>query len=166
MGQEFIKCFKDYINRSTWIEKFRCHVEVGLAYYYLLTEQKNNDGKNIENIIYHFHCGLIADKHCLKIIKKIYLDFFNADLLKIYKSLIKNICMCCSKQAKRKCGNCKLVYYCSNECSKKDWSTHKLMCQKRENIPNILDFSSIKITLKVIENVNKKIKEITKDLKK
>ena len=31
---------------------------------------------------------------------------------------------------KKKCSNCKLVYYCNQKCQKKDWSSHKKVCKK------------------------------------
>ncbi|EDV98685.1 zinc finger MYND domain-containing protein 10 homolog [Drosophila grimshawi] len=41
---------------------------------------------------------------------------------KIYK------CGACYKVAKKKCGNCKEMYYCSRECQLKDWPRHKESC--------------------------------------
>lgn len=32
------------------------------------------------------------------------------------------------KQELRKCGNCKLSTYCSKECQKNDWKSHKKLC--------------------------------------
>ena len=31
-----------------------------------------------------------------------------------------------------RCARCKLTYYCSRECQKRDWKVHKLMCQPAE----------------------------------
>jgi len=31
------------------------------------------------------------------------------------------------------CASCKVVYYCSPACQKKDWAKHKLMCKKKIN---------------------------------
>lgn len=42
-----------------------------------------------------------------------------------------NSCMNCSKaHCDKKCGNCKQVYYCSDECQKAHWKTHKSLCKK------------------------------------
>ena len=34
------------------------------------------------------------------------------------------------------CGNCKLVAYCSKECQRSDWKSHKLQCQKIAELTN------------------------------
>ncbi len=33
------------------------------------------------------------------------------------------------------CGKCKISYYCSRECQKRHWKTHKLVC--KETLENI-----------------------------
>ena len=38
-------------------------------------------------------------------------------------------CTVCNKQAKFVCSRCKLWRYCSAECQKKHWSTHKKCCK-------------------------------------
>lgn len=40
----------------------------------------------------------------------------------------KPICNKCGKDAIKKCGRCKSVYYCSRECQVEDWKTHKPIC--------------------------------------
>jgi hypothetical protein len=42
----------------------------------------------------------------------------------------KNCAQCSRPQAKNKCGNCKRVRYCSRQCQKKDWPSHKQDCRK------------------------------------
>lgn len=38
-------------------------------------------------------------------------------------------CMICRAQENlKKCSGCKVIYYCSRECQKKDWSSHKIIC--------------------------------------
>ena len=38
-------------------------------------------------------------------------------------------CIKCNKNSTTKrCANCKSVYYCSRDCQKKDWSSHKRQC--------------------------------------
>tara|TARA_Y100000389_G_C17333104_1_gene449206 strand:- start:67 stop:900 length:834 start_codon:yes stop_codon:yes gene_type:complete len=40
---------------------------------------------------------------------------------------------CKSYEVSYKCGNCKCVSYCSRECQKADWKTHKLVCNQLSN---------------------------------
>ena len=35
---------------------------------------------------------------------------------------------CDNKGPTKNCSRCKLVYYCSRDCQKKDWKTHKTDC--------------------------------------
>lgn len=37
-------------------------------------------------------------------------------------------CTLCDKQDAKFCSRCKCILYCSKECQKADWSTHKLLC--------------------------------------
>jgi hypothetical protein len=40
------------------------------------------------------------------------------------------LCTACGKESTAKCGGCKKSYYCSGNCQKADWSSHKLTCKK------------------------------------
>ncbi len=40
-------------------------------------------------------------------------------------------CCMCESLTKQKCSRCKLVYYCSRECQRTDWTAHKLTCKKK-----------------------------------
>eukprot|EP01084_Bolivina_argentea_P022855 42511_1 len=43
----------------------------------------------------------------------------------------KRMCGSCEGNvAMKRCGACKHVYYCSKECQRNDWKTHKIYCQK------------------------------------
>lgn len=43
----------------------------------------------------------------------------------------KNKCAHCSKQnCTDRCGKCHKIYYCSEECQKKDWLRHKAVCKQ------------------------------------
>ncbi len=45
---------------------------------------------------------------------------------------IKTICQTCESTDGRKvtrCSQCKSIYYCSTECQRKDWPTHKFDCK-------------------------------------
>ncbi|XP_058804033.1 zinc finger MYND domain-containing protein 10 [Phymastichus coffea] len=39
-------------------------------------------------------------------------------------------CAKCKEIAKNRCSKCKEVWYCSRECQVKDWSNHKIICEK------------------------------------
>lgn len=39
-----------------------------------------------------------------------------------------NPCKVCGKQDAKKCGKCHRVFYCSVECQRKDWKSHKEAC--------------------------------------
>ena len=39
-----------------------------------------------------------------------------------------DICAVCLQPAKQLCSRCKHIYYCSTDCQKKDWKTHKPCC--------------------------------------
>ena len=39
------------------------------------------------------------------------------------------VCPVCSKNADNRCTACRKIFYCSRECQKKDWKTHKLECK-------------------------------------
>jgi len=65
----------------------------------------------------------------------------NLNLPENLETIIKKIsrpfvcCVCQKKQENiqekmKKCSLCKLVYYCSRECQKKDWLKHKEYCKK------------------------------------
>lgn len=42
----------------------------------------------------------------------------------------------CNENGKLKCAACSSVYYCSQNCQKKHWSTHKTECKKSSNSPS------------------------------
>lgn len=43
-------------------------------------------------------------------------------------------CSVCKKEAHKKCGNCKMTWYCSKECQQKDWKEHKNRCRVYEKL--------------------------------
>lgn len=40
------------------------------------------------------------------------------------------VCMNCDEKAKTKCSKCHMTFYCSQNCQKEDWPSHKILCQK------------------------------------
>ena len=46
-------------------------------------------------------------------------------------SLCLMICVYCKKPADnmKKCSKCRVMHYCSVDCQKADWKTHKLICK-------------------------------------
>lgn len=45
-------------------------------------------------------------------------------------------CHICNKITNNCCSKCKSIYYCSNECQKIDWNTHKKSCKQLLNNPH------------------------------
>jgi len=41
---------------------------------------------------------------------------------------LEKICNSCGKEAEKRCSTCGDVFYCSVECQRSDWSTHKKVC--------------------------------------
>lgn len=52
-----------------------------------------------------------------------------------YANTHVNVCCnnCKNFEKLKKCGNCKGVYYCSRECQKADWPTHKIQCRQHDS---------------------------------
>lgn len=48
------------------------------------------------------------------------------------ESPLAGLCLCsrCHEMGTRKCGKCRVVYYCSKECQAADWENHKEFCKK------------------------------------
>lgn len=44
------------------------------------------------------------------------------------------------------CSGCQTAYYCSRECQRKDWKSHKKMCNNGEDISKIEE--EIMVTIK------------------
>lgn len=54
-------------------------------------------------------------------------------MIQIYEETrksVQNVCINCSSHTTIKCSVCKLYYFCSKECQKAKWDTHKIMCKK------------------------------------
>jgi hypothetical protein len=62
-------------------------------------------------------------------------DFAHIDAKDFHKTV--RLCYLCNADARDKCGSCGLVYYCSRECQKKDWATHKKECGQEPNIVTV-----------------------------
>ncbi|KAJ7438018.1 hypothetical protein B0H11DRAFT_596284 [Mycena galericulata] len=44
--------------------------------------------------------------------------------------LAPNFCIQCAKHAETRCAACKIVFYCSQECQRRDWKYHKRQCKQ------------------------------------
>lgn len=59
------------------------------------------------------------------------------------KSDTSEVCAGCKKsptslsQALKRCARCKEVFYCSRECQKTDWKSHKKSCNKTPRRPSL-----------------------------
>jgi len=90
-------------------------------------------------------------------------EFSNAML---GESLISNVCSCCcTRNFKFLCSKCRNVKYCSTDCQKRDWSTHKQHCgiikEESESVPTKY---SIAYT-EYCSNFIKLLTEVTIDMK-
>jgi len=65
----------------------------------------------------------------------------------------KEICSSCGKEevGMRCCGRCKSLYYCSKECQKEDWISHKRLCQKLDGLSEGLKNQSIEMGKVLVE---------------
>ncbi|QGA18994.1 hypothetical protein EYB26_006679 [Talaromyces marneffei] len=43
---------------------------------------------------------------------------------------VKELCVMCNNSPARRCGRCRSVFYCSKDCQKHDFSTHKFLCKE------------------------------------
>ncbi|KJA26607.1 hypothetical protein HYPSUDRAFT_198877 [Hypholoma sublateritium FD-334 SS-4] len=59
-------------------------------------------------------------------------DIIPTKAMKAYRELLTTACSFCHKSQRSKlvCANCKVAAYCSKECQKKQWPSHKLVCQQ------------------------------------
>jgi MYND finger len=48
-------------------------------------------------------------------------------------------CASCSKQATKRCKTCAVTWYCSKECQRKHWPSHKLVCFSDEELPGLIE---------------------------
>lgn len=64
-------------------------------------------------------------------------------------------CAVCSVETTKYCKRCKCMYYCSEECQKKDWSKHKLVC-------HLLKMETGKVTEGIAEQWTRENQELFK----
>ena len=48
-----------------------------------------------------------------------------------------------------KCSQCKIAFYCSRSCQKKDWSEHKIVCVEKSNLQK--DGDTLSVVMKLFE---------------
>jgi hypothetical protein len=51
----------------------------------------------------------------------------------VSKQAISNKCKMCSTPTEERCSKCKIAYYCSSICQRKDHKKHKMVCVKKTN---------------------------------
>lgn len=62
--------------------------------------------------------------------------FCKSECMKIHKKeMTKNldklsVCRVCNTRTTQTCAGCKSIHYCSQQCQKKDWSSHKKTCKR------------------------------------
>ncbi|KAG1767628.1 hypothetical protein EDD22DRAFT_874672 [Suillus occidentalis] len=66
----------------------------------------------------------------------------SSKFLKTQKNILRLECTQCRTKLEKllKCAKCKSVWYCSKECQKKHWSTHKPTCHEVERSSGALKF--------------------------
>jgi len=52
------------------------------------------------------------------------------------KSALSQKCVVCGVESSLRCGQCRLVYYCSKDHQKQDWSVHKKSCAPKSSTNN------------------------------
>ncbi|KAI1270369.1 hypothetical protein F5Y18DRAFT_421861 [Xylariaceae sp. FL1019] len=51
---------------------------------------------------------------------------------------MSGVCSICKKPTEKKCSKCREILYCSRECQKSDWKTHKKDCARIANLNTAL----------------------------
>ena len=83
-------------------------------------EEESKNESSVNNLFFKFY----TDSHSANI----------AEQIRKHLPKKSNICdMCwCLKSATNKCSACSKVFYCSKQCQKYDWNSHKAKCVKKK----------------------------------
>ena len=74
--------------------------------------------------------AVIASRVCSRYLAALEHEFGvdDADNVRM-RAFIRGHCGQCGQKSSSCCSRCQLVSYCSRECQKKDWKTHKKVCK-------------------------------------
>ncbi|XP_048745168.1 uncharacterized protein LOC125658094 isoform X2 [Ostrea edulis] len=98
--------------------------------YYCSRECQKMDWKAVHKAQCHGTLDGVPDERCDH---KCLPDSSELDVCKLH------VCAYCGvKENLKKCGRCLGVVYCSKSCQSRDWSQHKIICKKNDNIVDVI----------------------------
>ena len=142
MGKDY-NCFGNclfLISRLTKVpQEEKTFLEQAAGYFEEAIKYKCEEAKNNLGACWFKRSAIEADplekrkyekraKHYLKQSKEEGLLLAQMNLNNV--RTITDVCIRCREMAKKLCGNCKVVRYCTAECQRDDWAEHQLVCNK------------------------------------